>query len=160
MSFHSFIFSGVYARAETKGRQTLLRHRANQIADYEALHHIHFWEIEPDPKYIYYVGQSKNFEEWSDARKGKQNAIYKGFEEKSTFTSRTFKESDYDSVSIWKYDEGIESIDKQIKETEKDFDNRIKELYSKLEVIQGEEKKKDKLRKKLDSLKILNLGES
>ena len=107
MSFHSFIFSGVYARAETKGRQTLLRHRANQIADYEALHHIHFWEIEPDPKYIYYVGQSKNFEGWYDIRKGDQGEIYKEFEEKSTFTKPIFKDANYDHVSIWKYDENM-----------------------------------------------------
>lgn len=79
------IFSGVYERAETHGRQTLLRSRANQIADYEALHHIHIWNIEPEPEYIYYIGQSKNFEDWYDMRKGDQNAIYKGFEEKSTF---------------------------------------------------------------------------
>ncbi|EXX69399.1 hypothetical protein RirG_096520 [Rhizophagus irregularis DAOM 197198w] len=56
--------SGVYENAETKGRQTLLRHQANHIADYEALHHIHFWGHERDPKYIYYFGHSKNFEDW------------------------------------------------------------------------------------------------
>ncbi|CAB5370441.1 unnamed protein product [Rhizophagus irregularis] len=56
--------SGVYEKAEIKGRQTSLRLRANHIADYEALHHINFWEPEPEPKNIYYFGQSKNFEEW------------------------------------------------------------------------------------------------
>ncbi|CAB5205699.1 unnamed protein product [Rhizophagus irregularis] len=56
--------TGVYEKAEIKGRQTSLRLRANHIADYEALHHINFWEPEPEPKNIYYFGQSKNFEEW------------------------------------------------------------------------------------------------
>ena len=88
-------FSGVYEKAETKGRQTLLRNRANLIADFEALHHIYYWNHEPEPKYIYYFGQSKNFEEWYDTRKDDQGAIYKGFEEKSTFTKRLYKESNY-----------------------------------------------------------------
>ncbi|RIA86143.1 hypothetical protein C1645_829709 [Glomus cerebriforme] len=96
---------GVYEEAATKGRQALLRFRANQIANYEALHHIHFWPHEPDPKYIYYIGQSKNFEEWYKNRKNDQGVIYKDFEEKSTFTRNIFKESDYDKFSIWKYEE-------------------------------------------------------
>ncbi|PKB96310.1 hypothetical protein RhiirA5_435045, partial [Rhizophagus irregularis] len=58
------LMGGVYERAANKGRQALLRFRAKQIADYEALHHIHIWPHEPDPKYIYYIGKSKNFEEW------------------------------------------------------------------------------------------------
>ena len=146
----------MYEKAETKGRQTLLRYRANQIADYEALHHIHFHYNEPEPKYIYYIGQSKNFEEWYDARKGIQGAIYRGFEEKSTFTKRTFKKSDYDDVSIWKYDD-IEDIDKQIQEaeiTKKIFDAHIEKLRNKLNDIQGNEKiTKEQLLKKLAVLK-------
>jgi hypothetical protein len=98
-------FSGVYERAEIKGRQTLLRHRANYIADYEALHHIHFWSPEPEPKHIYYFGQSQTLEEWYATRKDEQGAIYKDFEEKSTFTKLTFKKRDYDKRSIWSYDD-------------------------------------------------------
>ncbi|RGB29765.1 hypothetical protein C1646_766205 [Rhizophagus diaphanus] len=41
---------GVYEEAATKGRQALLRFRANQIANYEALYHIHFPSIE-----IYFI---------------------------------------------------------------------------------------------------------
>ncbi|RGB23884.1 hypothetical protein C1646_805703 [Rhizophagus diaphanus] len=99
--------SGVYENAATKGRQTLLRHQANHIADYEALHHIHFWNPEPEPKHIYYFGQSKSLEEWSDTRKDDQGAIYKGFEEKTTFTMRTFKKENYDKSSILKYGDKI-----------------------------------------------------
>ncbi|CAG8663971.1 12060_t:CDS:10, partial [Rhizophagus irregularis] len=90
-------------------RQTLLRHQANHIADYEALHHIHFWNPEPEPKHIYYFGQSKSLEEWSDTRKDDQGAIYKGFEEKTTFTIRTFKEENYDKSSILEYYDNIET---------------------------------------------------
>ncbi|GET57458.1 uncharacterized protein OCT59_015519 [Rhizophagus irregularis] len=63
--------SGVYEKADTKGRQTLLRYQANHIADYEALQHIHFWKHEHDPKYIYYFGQSKNFEDCYNKKKNK-----------------------------------------------------------------------------------------
>jgi hypothetical protein len=107
----------VYERAEINGRQSLLRSRANHIADYEALHHIHFWNIDPEPEYIFYIGQSKNFEEWYEMRKD-QKAIYEGFEQKSTFMRRTFKNESYDKFSIWKYDENIK------------FKNEIEEIES------------------------------
>jgi hypothetical protein len=95
----------VYEKAETKGRQALLRFRANQIANYEALHHYYFWHHDTDPKYIYYISQSKNFEEWYNSRKNDQDPIYKDFEEKTTFTSHVFEEKNYDKYSIWDYEE-------------------------------------------------------
>ncbi len=104
VSFLKSFFSGVYEEAATKSRQALLRYRANQIADYEALHHVHFWPQEPIPKYIYYIGQAKNFEEWYKNRKGERGPIYKEFEEKSTFIKYEFKESTFDRYSIWKFD--------------------------------------------------------
>src|SRR5579871_2084276 len=88
-------FSGVYKKAEKKGRQALLRFRANQIANYEALYHVHFPPLEHDPRYIYYIGESKNFESWYEDRKN-DDAIYKAFEAKSTFTKYVFEEKDYD----------------------------------------------------------------
>jgi hypothetical protein len=94
----------VYERAETKGRQALLRFRANQIADYEALEHFHFWPHEPEPKFIYYIGQSTNFQEWYQMKKNDQGEIYKDFEEKTTINNHAFKDVDYDDVSIWKFD--------------------------------------------------------
>jgi len=78
-----------------------LRLRARQIADYEALHHIHFWPHRQDPKYIYYIGQSKNFEEWSESRVGERCEIYKDLEEKSTYIKYKFTKFDYDDVSIY-----------------------------------------------------------
>ena len=102
-------FSGVYEKAEIKGRQTLLRHRAKLIADYEALQHIHYWDLESEPKHIYYFGQSKTFEEWYKTREHYEGAIYKDLE-KNTFTKHTFKESNYDKYSIWEYYDNDDNI--------------------------------------------------
>ncbi|POG75704.1 hypothetical protein GLOIN_2v1562889 [Rhizophagus irregularis DAOM 181602=DAOM 197198] len=112
-----FYFSGVYERAETKGRQALLRFRANQIADYEALEHFHFWPPEPEPKYIYYIGQSKNFQEWYQKRKDDQGEIYNDFEEKPTnIITQAFKDVDYDETSIWQFDDDNSSDTKKLPE--------------------------------------------
>ncbi|PKC06818.1 hypothetical protein RhiirA5_501093 [Rhizophagus irregularis] len=100
---------GVYERAETKGRQALLRFRANQIADYEALEHFHFWPNEPEPKFIHYIGQSKNFQEWFQLRKDDQGEIYKDFDEKTTNTIQAFIDVDYDESSIWNFDDNNSS---------------------------------------------------
>ncbi|RGB41636.1 hypothetical protein C1646_751929 [Rhizophagus diaphanus] len=124
--------SGVYEEAKIKGRQTLLRHRAIIIADYEALDHIHFWNHEPDPKHIYYFGQSKTIEEWYDSRKHDRGAIYKKFEEKSTFTKYIFKERSYDKRSIWVYEVNIESEIEKIKIMKNDLNANIEYLITKL----------------------------
>jgi len=130
----SIYISGVYVRAETEGRQTLLRHRASMIADYEALHHIHFWKHEREPKYIYYFGESKTLEEWYHRRKHDQGAIYKDFEEKATFTKRTFKERDYDKHSILRYnDDNIEMRIKIIKNINNEVNENVDYLIKKLE---------------------------
>ncbi|PKY30536.1 hypothetical protein RhiirB3_531106 [Rhizophagus irregularis] len=111
---------GVYERAETNGRQSLLRFRANQIADYEALEHFHFWPNEPEPKYIYYIGQSKNFQEWYQKRKDDQGEIYKDFDEKSTIITQTFKDVDFDETSIWKFDDDNNNSSDNIKGKKKE----------------------------------------
>ena len=96
----------MYESVATKGRQTLLRYQANKIADYEALYHTHLWVHEPDPRFIYYIGQSKSFEEWhNNIKLDGQDPIYKDFEDKSTFTEHCFKEACYDNYSIWKHGE-------------------------------------------------------
>ena len=54
--------------------------------DYEALKHFDSWFLEPDPKYIYYIGQSENFEEWYNSiKKNDEGPIYQDFKEKSIF---------------------------------------------------------------------------
>ncbi|CAB4410857.1 unnamed protein product [Rhizophagus irregularis] len=142
--------SGVYEEAKIKGRQTLLRHRAIIIADYEALHHIHYWKHEPDPKHIYYFGQSKTIEEWYDSRKHDRGAIYKGFEEKSTFTKYIFKERNYDKRSIWVYEDNIESEIEEIKIMKNDLNDKIENLITKLN-----EKKKNNDEINIGKLEIL-----
>ncbi|CAG8753942.1 19258_t:CDS:2, partial [Rhizophagus irregularis] len=104
-----FTLIAIYERAETKGRQALLRFRANQIADYEALEHFHFWPNEPEPKFIHYIGQSKNFQEWFQLRKDDQGEIYKDFDEKTTNTIQAFIDVDYDESSIWNFDDNNSS---------------------------------------------------
>ena len=141
----------MYERAEAKGNQALLKFRANYIADYEAFDPIHFWRPEPEPKYIYYIGQSKNYETWyKNVKEIGKDPIYKDLEEKSIFTKFVFKISNYDHVSIWKYEE-IDDIDKKIQ----DFDVHVKELCKKLNDIQDDKtkkEKKDQLLKKLINL--------
>ncbi|CAB4421676.1 unnamed protein product [Rhizophagus irregularis] len=103
--------NGVYVTAGTRGKQKLLRYQANYIAEYEALHCIHFSEPEPEPKHIYYFSQAKSFEEWFNTKKSEQVAIYKDFEETSIFmTSNIFKEIDYDNNSILTYNENIKML--------------------------------------------------
>ncbi|CAB4479057.1 unnamed protein product [Rhizophagus irregularis] len=147
---------GVYEEAATKGRQALLRFRANQIANYEALYHIHFPPIERDPKYIYYIGQSKNFEKWCEDRKD-DGAIYKGFEEKSTFTKFVFEEKDYDKFSIWVYDDDddIEIEINNIKKMKKDLNDNIDNLLNKLN-DQKRDDNAEKIDKKIKEIENIN----
>ncbi|PKC06817.1 hypothetical protein RhiirA5_359850 [Rhizophagus irregularis] len=119
---------GVYERAETKGRQALLRFRANQIADYEALEHFHFWPPETEPKYIYYVGRSKNFQEWYEKKKDDQGEIYKDFEEKSTINNQAFIDVDYNDVSIWKFDDNNSSNTKGKKREDSTDSSRLSKI--------------------------------
>jgi hypothetical protein len=123
----------VYENASKKGRQALLRFRANQIANYEALYPIHFPPIERDPKYIYYIGQSKTFETWYEDRKD-DGSIFEDFEKKSTFTEHVFEEKYYDKFSIWKYDDDddIETEIKKIVMMKNNLNDNIENLINKL----------------------------
>ncbi|CAB4463688.1 unnamed protein product [Rhizophagus irregularis] len=133
--------SGVYETATTKGRQALLRFRANQIANYEALNQVHYPHIKSDPKYIYYIGRSKHFETWYESRKD-DGPIFSDFEKKSTFSKFVFEEKDYDEFSIWKYNIDIDSereiekfkimkksLDEYIENLTKNFDQKHDEKY-------------------------------
>jgi hypothetical protein len=122
----------VYENAAAKGRQALLRFRANQIANYEALNQLHFPPIKRDPKYIYYIGRSKNFETWYENRKN-DGAIFEDFEKKSTFTKFVFEEKDYDKFSIWKYDNVTKTDIENIERKKNDLKENIEDLINKLE---------------------------
>jgi hypothetical protein len=116
----------VYETATTKSRQALLRFRANQIANYEALNQVHFPHIEPDPKYIYYIGQP-NHETWYESRKN-DGPIFSDFEKKSTFSKFVFEEKDYDEFSLWKYDIDFESEIGKFKIMKKSLNDNIEIL--------------------------------
>ncbi|PKY16216.1 hypothetical protein RhiirB3_428551 [Rhizophagus irregularis] len=130
--------SGAYEKAEANGKQTLLRNRANHIADYEALYHINFRNPEPEPNYIYYFGQAKYFEEWYNTRKDDdKSAIYEGFEEISIFTRRVYKGMDYDKFSILKYWNNDKNI--KIMEDFKNVSNEFKRNEGKSSIDEFEE---------------------
>jgi len=97
------------------------------------LHHIHFWNPEPEPKYIYYFSQSEAFKEWYNTRKDDQGAIYKDFEEKSTFAKYIFKEKDYYKQSILVYDNNYD--DNDIETRIKNFKNINNEVSDNVEYL-------------------------
>lgn len=133
-----------------------MRFRANQIANYEALYHIHFPPVERDPKYIYYIGQSKHFETWYDDRKD-DGAIYKDFEEKSTYNKYVFEEKDYDKFSIWVYDDD-DDIDieiNSIKKIKKDLNDNIDNLINKLK-DQRRDDNAEEIDKKIEEIENIN----
>ncbi|GBC18582.2 hypothetical protein GLOIN_2v1769896 [Rhizophagus irregularis DAOM 181602=DAOM 197198] len=79
---------------------------------------------------IYTTAETK--EEWYATRKDEQGAIYKDFEEKSTFTKRTYKERDYDKYSILVYEEDIKVEIEKIKNMKNDVNVTIEYLIKKL----------------------------
>ncbi|RGB23906.1 hypothetical protein C1646_805619 [Rhizophagus diaphanus] len=79
---------------------------------------------------IYTTTETK--EEWYATRKDEQGAIYKDFEEKSTFTKRTYKERDYDKYSILVYEEDIKVEIEKIKNMKNDVNITIEYLIKKL----------------------------
>jgi hypothetical protein len=115
----------MHDKANIEGRQTLLRHRARYIADYEALHQIHFWQPESEPKYIHYFGHLKDIEDWFKKIKDDQGAIYESFEEKSTSIRYTFK--DYDKSSILSYDHSSIVIEDEIEKI-KNLKNDVSDI--------------------------------
>ena len=82
----------------------MLRYRANLISDYEALEDIRFWPPEPDPQFIFYVGHSESFEEWSEDRKHFKGCIYQRYENKASYKKYKFKEDFNDKNSLLRYE--------------------------------------------------------
>jgi hypothetical protein len=150
-------FSGMHEKANIEGRQILLRHRARYIADYEALHHIHFWQHELEPKQIYYFGYLKNFEDWFKIIKDDQNAIYEGFEEKSISSRHTFK--DYDKFSILEhlYDDDNESKIEKIKNMKNDGNINFEYLIELFREFKDQESDEIEKMKSEVNIKIENL---
>ncbi|CAB4389903.1 unnamed protein product [Rhizophagus irregularis] len=103
--------SGVYENAETKGRQTLLRHQANHIADYEAKDQgaIHE-ELEAKSTFMKQIYKKKWFDERSIM---KYNDCFK---------------SEIKEISIIKNElnDKIERLNKKIHDPKKGTDDEIK----------------------------------
>ncbi|CAG8502577.1 9378_t:CDS:10 [Funneliformis caledonium] len=95
---------GVYGEAAEKGRDALLRYRATLISDYEALEDVRFWPPEPDPEYIFYVGHSRSFEDWSEGRKDFRGCMYQRYENRASYKKYKFKEDPSDKFSLLKYE--------------------------------------------------------
>ncbi|CAB4441109.1 unnamed protein product [Rhizophagus irregularis] len=125
--------SGAYEKAEANGKQTLLRNRANHIADYEALYHINFRNPKPEPNYIYYFGQAKYFEEWYNTRKDDdKSAIYEDFKNVSNEFSNNIE-------YLIKRNEGKSSIDEfeEICEVKNTLEIEVKKFQLKLEKLRN-----------------------
>ncbi|CAB4375971.1 unnamed protein product [Rhizophagus irregularis] len=87
-------------------RQILLKHKANRVADYEALYHFNIFsnDIKAKLKFIYYIGQPENYEEWNNIRKANDKCtIYKDLVVEHISTKFIFEERNYDHHSIWEY---------------------------------------------------------
>ncbi|PKK65521.1 hypothetical protein RhiirC2_786047 [Rhizophagus irregularis] len=130
----TFLFSGVYVTAGTKGKRKLLRYQADYIATFEALY-VHFSdsELEYEPKHIYYSSPAKNFEEWYNTRKGEQSSIYKDFEETSNIMmSNIFRERIYDNHSLLTYNNNIKKIIENYINSGNDINHDLKDLIERV----------------------------
>ncbi|CAI2168586.1 18802_t:CDS:2 [Funneliformis geosporum] len=137
---------GVYEEAAKKGRDALLRYRADLISDYEALEDIRFWPPETDPTYIFYVGHSKSFDEWSEGRKEFRGCIYERYETKASYKKYDFKDDIYDETSLMKYEadkvtqkdtnnESNSSTSSQVDELYKEFKQSINNVNERLDLM-------------------------
>ncbi|GES73166.1 hypothetical protein GLOIN_2v1769896 [Rhizophagus clarus] len=137
--------SDEYTEVRAKSRQILLKNKANHIADYEALHHLN---SEPQPKYIYYIGQPENYEEWHNTRKDNvKSSICENLNEKSILTK--FMRRDYDQYSIWKYDNYDNIIRMNTEKFKNDFSKNTKYLIEKFNVGRKSIDRVDKIKKML-----------
>ncbi|CAG8544091.1 966_t:CDS:2 [Funneliformis mosseae] len=120
---------GVYSKAYEKGRVALLRFRAESISDYEALDEIYFYPPSPEPKYIYYIGKSKSYNEWvANVKKYKKRNLYEDYEKKMFERKLTYEDEEDDCSG------DVDSSESEIKNEK----TSIKELNSKL-VKKGKE---------------------
>ncbi|CAG8659395.1 21020_t:CDS:10 [Rhizophagus irregularis] len=123
--------SNVYEDTIAKSRQILLRHKANFISDYEALH-IYFSKPGLEPKHIYFFSKADYFEEWYNTRSDNDKGpIYKNFEINSTLAlSSIYKETNCDKYSLLTYDDNnikmiVEDYIKLVGENTDDLIKRV-----------------------------------
>jgi len=101
--------------ADTHANSALLRFRADSVSDYEALDDIHFTPLEPDPKYIYYIGKPSCLNAWKELCDAKKNTkLYTKYEEKIAEIKDLFIEENLkvkNSLWEWKDDDDGLSYD-------------------------------------------------
>ncbi|CAG8644699.1 3160_t:CDS:2, partial [Funneliformis mosseae] len=98
---------GIYSDAHVQASNALLRFRAENISDYEALDDVHFLPLTPDPKYICYVGRSSSYETWKNLSNAKSHTLYHKYEEKITEIKGLYEvENLEDKNCLWKWDDG------------------------------------------------------
>ncbi|RIA89799.1 hypothetical protein C1645_824254 [Glomus cerebriforme] len=98
---------GIYSEASTQANNALLRFRAESISDYEALDDIHFLPLDPDPKYIFYLGRPSCFNNWKETCDKKKNEkLYSVYEERIAESKDVFiKENLKVRNSLWDWDD-------------------------------------------------------
>ncbi|CAB4429799.1 unnamed protein product [Rhizophagus irregularis] len=122
--------SDEYEAVKEKSRQILLKYKANRIADYEALNHVHlFSNPESQPKYIFYHGLPESYEKWYNIRKDDSKSVI--YDNTKEFNFEKFKISDYDQYSIWKYNNYSNIIRMSTENFKNNFSNKIETLIEK-----------------------------
>ncbi|CAG8460788.1 5186_t:CDS:2 [Rhizophagus irregularis] len=140
--------SDEYEAVKEKSRQILLKYKANRIADYEALNHVHlFSNPESQPKYIFYHGLPESYEKWYNIRKDDSKSVI--YDNTKEFDFEKFKISDYDQYSIWKYNNYSNIIRMSTENFKNNFSNKIETLIKKFK----DEKQIDEIEKFREMLK-------
>ncbi|PKK80177.1 hypothetical protein RhiirC2_704442 [Rhizophagus irregularis] len=140
--------SDEYEAVKEKSRQILLKYKANRIADYEALNHVHlFSNPESQPKYIFYHGLPESYEKWYNIRKDDSKSVI--YDNTKEFDFEKFKISDYDQYSIWKYNNYSNIIRISTENFKNNFSNKIETLIKKFK----DEKQIDEIEKYREILK-------
>jgi len=142
----------VYSEAYEKGRVALLRFRAELISDFEALDEMYFYPPPPEPKYIYYLGESKSYEKWDakvKERETGQKKLYNDSEEKMIERKLPYKEKDVDNESWWNYDyknengcntQSNDDDGSESEEEDEDVNDKVKSLNNKVNQLLDEVK--------------------
>ncbi|CAB5209614.1 unnamed protein product [Rhizophagus irregularis] len=102
---------GIYSEADTQANNALLRFRADSVSDYEALDDIHFLPLEPDPKYIFYLGTPSCLNTWKEiSDKKKDIKLYSKYEEEIAEIKDLFVEKNLDvENTLWDWDDNNKS---------------------------------------------------
>ncbi|CAJ0879355.1 8521_t:CDS:10 [Entrophospora sp. SA101] len=144
------IISSIFEEAASKGRYACLRFKADMIADYEALEHkkFYFWPAPNEPKYIYYVGHSDNFDEWKERSKDRRGCIFKRYESRNDFLQYKFDDDDL-STDENKNNELIKNLNAKITSFDSEvaaLKDLVKTLISELKDAKSNDERKSEFK--------------